>query len=154
MSWQRPSPSEVWQAIEAYLAVAYEGAPPPAVAERLSLLRAASDSAFYECEAFERAEGRFALRLGNRFYAHMKLVVETLPDGAPYFRADTHDRHVLELVGSGDPRLTELTERNQAIARAVEQAWSGLGLPTPREHWREKLARWHALHRSDDPRSA
>ncbi len=144
MRWERPSPPDVWRAIEAYLAVAYDGPPPPAVAARLERLRAAPEGEFYECEAFERSEDRFALRLGNRFYPHMKVVVEAAPDGMAHFHVDTHDRHVVEMLGSRDPRLGELVARNQAIARAVEQAWTDRGLPTPLEHWREKLARWHA----------
>lgn len=147
MSWERPSPTEVWQAIEAYLAVAYDDAPPPApVLERLSLLRAAPSAAFYDCDAFERADDRFALRLGNRCYPHMKLVVEPSSPGVAHFRVDTHDRHFLDLVGSAGPGLVELMDRNQAIARSIEEAWSARGLRSSADQWRDALARWHATH--------
>jgi hypothetical protein len=136
-----PAPTELWRAIDAYLAVAYEGAPPSPVAERLVKVRGMPASQLYDCDAFERADDRYALRLGNRFYAHMKLVVEAAPSGRPLFRTDTHDRHVLDLVGAGDAGLQELVARNEAIARAIEDSWTALGLPTTRDYWRQEMAR-------------
>jgi hypothetical protein len=145
VQWVRPEPEDLWQAVEAYLAVAYVGEPPPPVLERLAQLRAASPAALYDCEAFERGEGRCALRLGNRFYPHMKLVVEAAPGGRFVFLADTHDRHFLDMVDSSDPRLAELLARNQEIARAIDDAWSARGLPTMRGNLREQIARRRAL---------
>ena len=142
--WERPAVVDVWRAVEAYLVAAYGVAPPPAVAERLARLRAAPEETFYECEAFERGDDRFALRLGNPFYPHMKLVVEAAPDGRALFRVDTHDRHFLELVDASDPSFVELMTRNAEIARAVEAAWSACGLLTRSEHLREAMARWRA----------
>jgi hypothetical protein len=136
----------VWRAIEAYLAVAYGGAPPAPVAERLSSLRATDEATFYDCEAFERGDDRYALRLGNSFYPHMKLVVVAAPGGRALFRADTHDRHFLDLVGSSQARFAELMARNDAIARAIEDAWSACGLLTSREYLREQRATWRARH--------
>jgi len=146
VTWERPAPATVWRAIEAYLAVAYDGAPPAPVAERLDRLRAVAEAAFFDCEAFERGEDRYALRLGNRFYPHMKLSVVGAPDGRALFCADTHDRHVLELVGPSQARFAELMERNAAIARAIEDAWSASGLSTWREHLRAQVAIWRATH--------
>lgn len=146
MTWERPPPAAVWQAIEAWLAVAYEGRPPAPVAERLSALRSMAEAAFYECEAFERGEDRYALRLGNRAYPHMKLVVVAAPDGQALFCADTHDRHFQDLIGSPDPRLAELVARNETIARAIEDAWSARGLLTSRAYLREQAATWRATH--------
>jgi hypothetical protein len=135
----------VWRAIEAYLAVAYEGAPPDAVAGRLSTLREAGDAGFYDCGAFERADEQCALRLGNRFYPHMKLVLASAPDGRCVFRADTHDRHFLELLGtSARERLSELMARNEAMARAIEDSWDACGLLTPRGCLREQMESWRA----------
>lgn len=142
--WDRPKPIDVWRAVEAYLSAAYDAAPPSVVAERLSQLRATPEEAFYECAAFECCEERYALRLGNRFYPHMKLVVEAGPGGRALFRADTHDRHFLDLVDPSDAKLVELMARNAAIARAIEEAWAACGLLTPREHMRSELARWRA----------
>lgn len=148
VTWERPPPPAVWRAIEAYLAVAYDGAPPAPVAERLSTLRATAEAAFYDCEAFERGDDRYALRLGNRFYPHMKLEVVAAPGGRGVFRADTHDRHFLELVGSSHARLGELMASNEVIARAIEDAWSACGLLTSRECLREQLAAWRATDAS------
>lgn len=147
MSLSRPPAAEVWRAIEAYLAVAYDGPPPGAVSERVSRLRAAPEPAFYDCEVFERAADRCSLRLGNRFYPHMKLVVEGSETGLPHFRVDTHDRHFLELVGPPDPAFAELMARNEGLARSIQDAWSGAGLPTVRDHWRARLDAWRASRR-------
>src|SRR3954453_18134318 len=103
MTWQKPSPRVVWKAVGVYLAMAYDGAPvdplgvpsgtPSAVRARLETLRSTPDPAFYDCPVLERGpaavtgatpppaagregdEGptRYALRLGNRAYPHMKL---------------------------------------------------------------------------------
>jgi len=148
VQWERPAPSEVWRAVDAYLAQAYAGAPPGPVAERLAQLRGASEAAFYESPAFERGEDRYALRLGNRFYPHMKLVVTAAPGGRFVFQADTHDRHFLDLVDASSPGLSELMERNAAIAHAVEAAWAALGLLTIRENLREQMARRRACGRT------
>jgi hypothetical protein len=134
----------VWRAIEAYLAVAYDGAPPAPIAERLASLRATAEAAFYDCAAFERGDDRFSLRLGNRFYPHMKLVVVAAPSGQAVFCADTHDRHFLDLLGGPHARLAELMARNERIARAIEDAWSACGLLTAREYLREQVATWRA----------
>jgi hypothetical protein len=142
VTWERPDPASVWRAIEAYLAVAYDGAPPGPVAERLSILRATAGASFYDCPAFERGDDRYALRLGNRFYPHMKLIVLGAPGGLALFCADTHDRHFLDQVSSSRARFEELMARNAAIARAIEDAWSACGLFTAREYLREQLATW------------
>lgn len=145
--WERPSPGDVWRAVEAYLAVAYDAAPPAAVEARLAKLRAAPEAEFYESEAFERVEDRYALRLGNRHYPHMKLVIEA-SHGRALFRADTHDRHFLDLVSPSDPGLAQLMASNAALARAIEDAWSALGLFTSRAHLRDQMARWRAARSS------
>jgi hypothetical protein len=135
---------DVWRAVEVYLSAAYDAAPPPAVADRLSLLRVAREEVFFECAAFECCEDRYALRLGNRYYPHMKLVVEAGPGGRAVFRADTHDSHFHDLVDPSDAKLVELMARNATIARAIEEAWAACGLLTARGHLRRELARWRA----------
>jgi hypothetical protein len=132
--------------VEAYLAVAYDGPPPAAVEERLSKLREANGVRLYECGAFECADDRrYALRLGNRFYPHMKIVVEASPSGGALFRADTHDRHFLDLVGPAHAELQALMARNETIARAVEDAWEACEVPTTRQYWRLEMARRRAV---------
>jgi hypothetical protein len=135
--------------VEAYLAVAYDGPCPAVVEERLSKVRQANAAELYECGAFERPDDhRYALRLGNRFYPHMKLVVEASPSGGALFRADTHDRHFLDLVGPGQTELEALMARNQTIAQAVEDAWAACQLPTTREYWRAAMASRRAVRPS------
>jgi hypothetical protein len=146
VTWELPTPAALWRAIEAYLAAAYDGPPPTPVAERLSSLRDVAEAAFYDCQAFERGDGRYALRLGNRFYPHMKLVVLAVPGGRSLFCADTHDRHFRDLVASPDARFAELMARNEAIAREIEDAWSASGLLTSRAYLYEQLAIWRAAH--------
>jgi hypothetical protein len=141
-TWQRPSVADLWRAIDAYLAVAYDGPPPAPVAERLAMLRAAAQAAVYECGAFECGDGRrYALRLGNHFYPHMKLVVEASPSGRALFRADTHDRHFLDLVGPPSPELEALMARNRSMAAAIEDAWCACDVPTTRQYWRDEARR-------------
>jgi hypothetical protein len=142
--WERPAREDVLRAVEAYLAAAYDAAaPPPAVAERLATLRCATEGSFYDCGAFEPVGNGYALRLGNRYYPHMKLVVEAGPGGCSLFRADTHDRHFHDLVEPSE-KLAELMSRNATIARAIEEAWAACGLLTAREHLRRELSRWRA----------
>jgi hypothetical protein len=141
--WERPAPEDVWRAVDAYLAQAYDAAPPAPVAERLSRLRAVPEAAFYDCESFERGDDRYSLRLGNRFYPHMQLVVMGVRGGRALVRVDTHDRHFLDLVDASEA-LTEMMARNEAIARAIEAAWSASGLFTSREHLRDQVARFRA----------
>jgi hypothetical protein len=142
-----PQPGELWRAIDTYLEVAYDGAPPRTVAERLSTLRAAG-TALYDCDAIERLKGGYAIRLGNRFYPHMKLVVEASPGGRPLFRVDTHDRHFLDLVATPSPELDQLMARNQAITQAIEDAWSACGVRTARDDWRDQMAQRRSARRS------
>jgi hypothetical protein len=147
MSWQPPTPAETWKAIELYLARAYETDPPMGVRARLDALRSASDSDFYRLAAFERAPAdepvRLSLRLGNRFYPHMKLVIERSPDGVrALFRADTHDRHVQPKPDSPEAAVfAELARKNQDLAQQIESAWDESGLATFKRYLREDLAR-------------
>ncbi len=145
MPWEKPPPSVVWHAINAYLKVAYDGAPPPAVGSRLAILKSSVDEGFYQCEAFERDSklkpSLFALRLGNRFYLHAKLVIERAPDGhGAQFRADSHDGHCSPDPSSPDyPGFQALLEQNQRIALAIETSWAEQGLPTFRHSFRQAV---------------
>jgi len=84
MKW--PEPPVVWQAIEAYIRIAYDGSPPSAVRSRLETLRALDPQSFYDAAVFERKgdgpHAKLLLRLGNRFYPHMKLAIEKRPEPA------------------------------------------------------------------------
>lgn len=163
--WQRPDPQTVWRAIETYLRHAYpppSGAaggaaaaaaptPPAAVRNRLETLRSLPDQSFYECPAFERAGGepgdphpnRYSLRLGNRLYPHMKLVIDRAPDGRSYLlRADTHDAHCQPRPGSPEQAaFAQLSRHNREVAEAIETAWEAEHLPTFKQFLRDDLAR-------------
>lgn len=146
MDKELPDPAKVWQAIEIYLTLAYDGAAPPGAAQRrVAILRQAES--LYDSPAFELdkkdSPSRWSLRLGNKNYPHMKLSIDRQPDGRGYlFRADTHDRHLSAPAGSKDHAMfAELMAKNQQTAQAIESAWAQRGLRTFKTFLREDLAR-------------
>lgn len=147
MNWQTPPPATTWKAIEAYLALAYDGPPPTSVRSRLQTLRDAGEEAFYESTVFEADPKdnptRLNLRLGNRWYPHMKLTIEPAPTGNGYlFRPDTHDRHIHPHPGSRDyEQFRQLMQNNQSLANSIDAAWDTQGLPTFKAYLREDLVR-------------
>jgi hypothetical protein len=158
MAWQKPEPNMVWRAITSYLAIAYEGPPgpngipantPSAVKSRLESLRLAPTSVadFFASPVFERDSasnpGKFSLRLGNRHYPHMKLVVERSPDARGHlFRADTHDAHCRPAPGSRDFFVfSQLMEKNREVAEQIEASWEEQNISTFKAYLREDLAR-------------
>ena len=148
MPWSKPSVAKVWSAVEVYLGLAYGGAAPPsAVRDRLASLRATGDADFYDSPVFERDAARpptrFALRLGNKIYPHMKLVIERAPDGRGHlFRADTHDQHIRPNPNSREGRaFAELMKANQKFAEAIETEWATRGVATFKQFLRDDLAR-------------
>jgi 3-phosphoshikimate 1-carboxyvinyltransferase len=146
-SWKRPATEDLWRAIEIYLSHAYEGQPSRRIQARLDSLRAAPDEQLYSCQIFERSEEageiiRYSLRLGNRFYPHMKLAIDRSPTDAHFFRVDTHDRHVRPAEGSPEEQaFANLMAENQRNAQAIESAWETAGLPTFKKFMRDDLAR-------------
>ena len=148
MTWPKPQPSAVWQAIEAYLSRAYPGGKPPsAVEQRLGTLRQLTPQEFYASPVFERDDAkpeptRYSLRLGNRAYPHMKMVIERSPDGRTHlFRADTHDRHIRPRPDSREyAAFTELMKMNQTLAEQIECDWAERGLNTFKSYLRRDLA--------------
>jgi hypothetical protein len=148
MSWPKPEQSAVWKAIDAYLSAAYAGGKPPsAVTQRIETLRSAPAEAFYDSPIFERDDAkpepsRYALRLGNRAYPHMKLVIERSPCGQTHlFRADTHDRHIRPKPDSREyAAFSELMRMNQSVAEQIEAEWANQGLSTFKAYLRRDLA--------------
>lgn len=144
---QKLATSEVWKAIDIYLAHAYPGPPPSPVRAKLDTLRSLPPDDFYANPAFERdsaaAPSRLSLRLGNKFYPHMKLTIERAPDKSGYlFRADTHDRHCCPAPGTREyPAFCELMEANQKMAQAIETGWAEQALPTFKTFLRDDLAK-------------
>lgn len=148
MSWSRPAVAMVWEAIDAYVRVAYGGKPAPsAVQQRLDTLRALPPDDLFAGPVLEAddkaAPTRYALRLGNPFYPHMKLVIERSPDGRGFlFRADTHDRHIRPAPGSRDYKaFCQLMEMNQRLSEQIDAEWAKRGVPTFKEYLRHDLAR-------------
>jgi len=151
--WQKPAPDVVWKAIEIYLKWAYvpdEGAPPSAVCARLDTLRSTPAEAFYDCAVLENSPDKagegpthFSLRLGNRAYPHMKLVIDRSPDGRGFLlRADTHDAHCQPRPGSHEQSaFAELCRHNREVAEHIEAAWEAEDLPTFKKFLRDDLAR-------------
>ena len=149
MEWQKPSPQEVWRAVDIYLDVAYANSSPPmTVKSRLDALRAAGSGAFYDCASLERAADevppqKYYLRLGNHFYPHMKLVIEPAPGcGGHTFRADTHDKHIRPAPQSKEyEAFRQLMEKNQKLSEVIESEWERANLPTFKQYLRDDLAR-------------
>jgi hypothetical protein len=148
MAAELPSPELLWRAIEIYLREAYDGPPKRDVQARLDGLRREPPGALYESRLLERDAdvGRFRLRLGNRFYPHMKLLVEPSPDGQAYlFKCDTHDRHCCPAATSPEyGSFLQLMRRNEQIASRVEAAWETADVVTFKRYLREDLARRRA----------
>lgn len=159
VTWPRPDPAVVWRAIEIYLAVAYGGAPIPAtVRQRLEKLpRERHAGTFFACPPFEMIGSpgvdRYALRLGNTLYPHMKMLIGPTPRGDEFlFRADTHDRHVQVSADSPEYQaMCELLAQNHDVGTKIEAAWEAAGLPTFKEYLRRDLARRRGGGSSNSP---
>jgi hypothetical protein len=141
-----PEPAVLWKAIDVYLALAYDGPPPKPVRAKVDLLRALPDAEIFDNPVFERDVKadpltRLSLRLGNRQYPHMKLVIERAPDGqSSLFRADTHDSHVKP--GAREVAIfRQLTQANAALAANIESTWVTQGVPTFKQYLQNDLAR-------------
>ena len=141
-----PEPAVVDQAVGTYLKLAYDGEPPAMVRSALATLHAWGGR-YYACPVFAKdgntPPDRYSMRLGNRYYPHMKLVIQRATDGRTFlFRADSHDRHICPPEGAPEHKeFSELMAKNQQIAQAIESAWAEQGLPTFKTWLREDLAR-------------
>lgn len=146
----KPSLNQVWKAADVYLRHAYVGSPPSAVRARLETLHSLGESDYQLNPIFEpnahQPPTRLALRLGNRAYPHMKMVIERAPDGRTYlFRADTHDAHACPAPTAREFKaFKDLMAANLEISRAIEAAWADEGLPTFKTYLRDDLARRQA----------
>lgn len=146
---EMPEPGTVFKAIDIYIRYAYApGSPPKAVMARIEQLRHTDPADLFSCSCVEcdrknANPGRHEIRLGNRFYPHMKLSIEERPDHHGFlFRADTHDRHVRPPEGSKDAALfRQIVEQNAELSKQIETAWADAGIPTFRTYLREDLAR-------------
>jgi len=144
-----PQPSEAQRALDIYLKLAYPDQTPFVVRSQLQAMKNWSGD-FFKCLVWVPDIGqpprRYAARLGNAFYPHMKLVVELSPNNQQYlYRADTHDRHICPARNSPDyATFCQLMEKNQHLAEAIESAWEQAGLSTFKAYLREDLKRRQA----------
>jgi len=152
-----PNASTVNRAIAIYMEHAYHGEGPPQAARNLLTTLQNWTGDFYAAPAFAKTgdtdRPRLSIRLGNRFYPHMKLVLDPSPTGSDYlFKADTHDRHIEP--PPGHPELgvfLELRAKNKAVSEEVEQAWADAGLPTFKTYLQADLARRQQAEAQQQP---
>ena len=153
MSVPKLPPDLLHRAAEIYVAHAYPAGPPASVRGKLETLRSLGEGELLSSPLFERDKrlgaSKVCVRLGNRFYPHMKLTIEVSPDGSKYlFRADTHDRHCAPAPGSREcEAFAQLMQKNQAIAQEIEAAWAEAGVPTFKTYLRDDLVRRRATER-------
>lgn len=136
MSTALPNRAEVLAAVDLYLAAAYEGAACPAAVQRaVQELRDWPDDV-YACPVFARNRRTDSsvqcLRLGNRFYPHMKLLIEPAPGNRGWlFRADTHDQHLCPPTDHPEyAAIAKMREENHRLATAIDRAWTEAGMET------------------------
>lgn len=134
--WPRPTPAQVWAAIDIYIRCVYGTDIPSAIRARLETLKCLQDPDFYDSPVFEHDNvaypPRYRIRLGNPFYPHMKMVIDRSIDGKGHvFRADPHDDHCAPMPGSREyTELLNLINRNKVIAEKIENLWAKRGIPT------------------------
>jgi hypothetical protein len=151
---QLPTPDALLSAIEIYLARAYPGQIPAAVRNRVQQIRDAGPD-WQTSPAIERKtiDGslHLAIRLGNPFYPHMKLAIDTRPtDDSFVFRVDTHDSHISPSPQSGEyEAFAALVRRNQQLASTIETQWESAALPTLKGCLKQELARRTEIHQTD-----
>ena len=152
MQVERPDPTDVMRAVDTYVKVAHGDDPVPAhVRSQLAVLQTWKGD-FFRSPAIASDGGtppkRYSIRLGNRYYPHMKLAVERSPDGKAYlFRADTHDGHCCPPPDRPEyAEFREMMERNRVIAAEMEEAWAAQGLMTFKSYLQQDLARRQAAH--------
>jgi CheY-like chemotaxis protein len=82
-------------------------------------------------EGDEEPLQRFCMRLGNRNYPYMKLVVqEHMVVGEFYFGADTHDHLEIRPDFPDYEAWMKVKRFNLGLKRDIEQAFAAAGLPT------------------------
>jgi len=144
-----PSADQIRQAVELYLARAYEGGPIPQAAERRLPPAQFDPAEWLMGEAAERdpadapigAVRSFVLRLGNTQYPHMKLRISRPPrDPVFLFSVDSHDAFLKAAPDSPDfEALEALKQHNASLVAAIAGDWDAAGLPTERNYLRQKI---------------
>jgi hypothetical protein len=128
------------------LKIAYPDGPSTAVKDLLKRI-GNWEGDIYQNPAFARNAPDqpvfYYLRLGNGKYPHMKLRIESWPQGSEFFfRADTHDRHIVVSRENPDYQaFSELSKNNQKLAELIEGEWQRAGLPTFAGRLADEIAR-------------
>jgi hypothetical protein len=140
-----PEPRQALQAVRIFLQHAYDPPLPSSVQTAMDSLQLLKDD-FYTAPPFARSNDpqrpQYWLRLGNRRYPHMKLMIEPCPDGNGWlFRADTHDLHICPKPDHPEyPAFMELREHNRRLAERIESDWVAKGLPTFQTYLKDALS--------------
>lgn len=138
------------RALDAFLSQAYPGGVPARV---VGLLASAFPSRrlHLESRAFEVMfdprmsvpRMRYDLRIGWIRFPHLKITVETSPDGrGPLFSVNTHDRILLR--PSNDPEfqaIHALICDNTAFKEKMERLWEAQNVPTFKSYLRTAMNR-------------
>ena len=146
-----PSADQIRRAVRLYLEIAYPSADPPESVRKAippeepfePLDWLSSGAAEYDGQIQGGEVKAFALRLGNRFYPHMKLRLARPPNDDQFlFMVDAHDAMLQCHARASDlPAIEELKRRNAEIGQAIVSAWMAAGLPTEQTYLRKKIAR-------------
>jgi hypothetical protein len=146
MAAAKPERDDVLRALDIYVDSAYGESVPLSVKSQLSILRTWGGQ-FFAAPVFvpdtQTPPKRYAIRLGNRNYPHMKLVIELSPDASRWlFRVDAHDRHVCPPQNTPEHAdFRRLMESNQKLVEQIETEWAKQGLPTFKTFLKEDLKR-------------
>jgi CheY-like chemotaxis protein len=128
------TPSHLRRAVAIYLAHAWPGEARPSA--RVAELEGAVTLAellgrFEQPEAQPEGAARYALRLGNPRYPHMKLVLhEYLVPGEYFLSVDTHDDMPLPPEAPDWEAWQAVRRSNAELKERIEAAWRDAGLPT------------------------
>ena len=129
-----PNASDFLRAVDIYLKIAYDDAPPSAVRLRLETLTAMPHEDFYQSAVLERDSAektmRYMLRLGNQTYPHMKMALYRESKGDWGFIVEEHDQFGTPAPGSREYRFfAQMIAHNRELAVAIEKAWKNQKLP-------------------------
>jgi hypothetical protein len=142
----KPDPALVQKAINAYVKVAYPDGPPVTVRSMLATEQTwrgdLVDAPVFVKDATDKPS-KWSMRLGNRVYPHMKLVIERSPDGKQFlFRADAHDAHCCPPPNTPEHApFCQLMTHNQHLITELEKAWAAAGVPTLKTYLQDDLAK-------------
>lgn len=117
-------------ATDLYLEKAYPEGPPEAIQALVNdLYKIDSNQSLLNWDHLEHEDDRYALRLGNEAYPHMRLVF-LVKGNCNLFYVDAHDSHfAIHTHIPGQEKLKTLRDCNCALKKAIEKAWICQDLP-------------------------